>query len=83
MQGGGTQDTSDSIPSCCTALVGSWFIISDYVIKLGGSRTLLTGDCNSGWICKDHGESLCGNLSNILTFLICILATKLLHVLIR
>jgi len=44
MQGGGTRDTSDSIPSCCTALVGSWFI-SDYVIKLGGSRTLLTGDC--------------------------------------
>ena len=34
MQGGGTRDTSDSIPSSCTALAGSLFI-SDYVIKFG------------------------------------------------
>ena len=34
MPGGGTQDTSDSIPSSCMALVELWYI-SDYVIKLG------------------------------------------------
>jgi len=34
MQRGGTQNTSNSIPSCCTASAGSLFI-SDYVIKLG------------------------------------------------